>query len=395
MTKATQSQLILPLLAAMDDAGGTAAPADVYGAVADSLGLSDADREARVNVGDQRVNGFNRHVRWAMQKAKALELLENPKRGQWKVTGRGRSALREARPGVVVTIFTTDSGIALWGCVESAMRYVEPGSVDLWMTSPPYDLIAKKAYGNLQGNDYLSWCTDVVGLMAEKTASSGSIVMNMGDGWIKGEPCQSLYQERLLIRLVDELGLNLCQRFEWYNPAPNSFPSQWVGVTKVRAKQALQRVWWLSPSKRPKADMNKVREEYSDRQKRLIEQGAADVGQRRPGGAIVNQARCATDNGGRIPHNLIVAANTRSSGAYFDHCRREGLPAHPARFPEELPRFFIKALTDEGDLVADGMAGSGVTAQEAEGLGRRWITIDRVLEYVLGSAGRFEKPQFA
>ena len=49
------------------------------------------------------------------------------------------------------------------------------------------------------------------------------------------------------------------------------------------------------------------------------------------------------------------------------------MPIHPARFPPELPDFFIRFLTKPGQLVLDPFAGSNVTGQVAETLGRRWI----------------------
>ncbi len=56
---------------------------------------------------------------------------------------------------------------------------------------------------------------------------------------------------------------------------------------------------------------------------------------------------------------------------------RHNLHAFAAKFPPELPRFFIEALTKRGDIVLDPMAGSGTTLVEASMLGRRAIGIDR------------------
>jgi DNA modification methylase len=47
--------------------------------------------------------------------------------------------------------------------------------------------------------------------------------------------------------------------------------------------------------------------------------------------------------------------------------------SHPARFPIELPTFFIKLLTMPGQVVFDPFAGTCTTALAAEQLGRRWI----------------------
>ena len=62
---------------------------------------------------------------------------------------------------------------------------------------------------------------------------------------------------------------------------------------------------------------------------------------------------------------------------------------HPARFPEELPSFFIEFLTDPGDTVLDIFAGSNTTGSAADELGRRWIAFEKDRTYLAASAFRF------
>jgi site-specific DNA-methyltransferase (cytosine-N4-specific) len=95
------------------------------------------------------------------------------------------------------------------------------------------------------------------------------------------------------------------------------------------------------------------------------------------------------DNGGAIPPNLLSIPNTRSSDDYFRRCREAGLPIHPARFPTDLPEFFIRFLTLPGQTVLDPFAGSNVTGQVAESLERRWISVEINADYVAGSQLRF------
>jgi len=59
--------------------------------------------------------------------------------------------------------------------------------------------------------------------------------------------------------------------------------------------------------------------------------------------------------------------------------------------PLDLPKFFIKFLTDEGDLVLDPFAGSNTTGAAAELLKRRWISIEVQSDYVASSLGRFQQ----
>jgi len=389
-----QQMLLFPLLESLAEAGGQASSQDAYERVAERLGLDEAVTEARTDLGRAgKVNLYTRHVRWAQQKAKLLGLLEAPRRGQWKLTGRGRKALREARPGVVVTVFETEAGVALWANCEDAMRYVEPGLVRLVMTSPPYPLLRQKAYGNLAGQAYIDWMLSLIEQMRRVLSDDGSLVLNLADVWNPGEATLSLYQERLLIKLEDELGLKLCQRFAWQNPSKLPGPAQWVTVQRKRVKNSLEQIYWLSAGD-PPADNRQVLQAYSESMRRRLADGGESRADR-PSGYQMAEGAFAVDHGGAIPGNLITAPNTESNGTYMKACREHGLPIHPARFPDQLPRFFIKLLTQPGDVVADWFAGSCKTGEQAEDLDRRWLAADRVLEYLQGAAFRFaERPGF-
>jgi site-specific DNA-methyltransferase (cytosine-N4-specific) len=56
----------------------------------------------------------------------------------------------------------------------------------------------------------------------------------------------------------------------------------------------------------------------------------------------------------------------------------------------ELPSFFIRLLTDPGDVVWDCFAGSNTTGKAAESLGRRWVSSEKALAYAVGSQGWFD-----
>ena len=66
------------------------------------------------------------------------------------------------------------------------------------------------------------------------------------------------------------------------------------------------------------------------------------------------------------------------------------MPVHPARFPKELPEYFIRLLTDPGDMVLDPFAGSCVTGAVAERLGRRWTCCELDEDYLKGAMARFQ-----
>jgi site-specific DNA-methyltransferase (cytosine-N4-specific) len=123
--------------------------------------------------------------------------------------------------------------------------------------------------------------------------------------------------------------------------------------------------------------------------KKLLEDPAAFyTPKQRPSGHEIGVA-FATDNGGAIPSNLLQISNSESNGVYLGACKEVGIKGHPARFPSRLPEFFIRLLTDPGDLVVDIFGGSNTTGMVAEAEGRRWLAFELNRDYVAASVLRF------
>jgi len=94
------------------------------------------------------------------------------------------------------------------------------------------------------------------------------------------------------------------------------------------------------------------------------------------------------DNGGSIPPNLITCANNDASGYYLTRCIAEGKKPHPARFPVQVPLFFVRFLIDPGDLVLDPCAGSNTTGEICEAEGDNWIGFELDKEYLETTAAQ-------
>jgi site-specific DNA-methyltransferase (cytosine-N4-specific) len=89
------------------------------------------------------------------------------------------------------------------------------------------------------------------------------------------------------------------------------------------------------------------------------------------------------------PNNLLKFGNNSANDLYTERCKAAGIKIHPARFPAALPEFFIRLLTDEGDLILDPFAGSN-TGAVSQRLHRRRIAIEKsVEEYLQSSKFRF------
>ena len=284
-------------------------------------------------------------------------------------------------------MFGTGFGCAVHGDAAEVLAGVPDGSVDLVMTSPPYALTRAKAYGNAAEADYVRWLRPFAEQMHRVLKDSGSLVMDLGGAWQPGRPTRSLYQFRVLLMLCDDLGFHLAQEFYWWNPAKLPSPGEWVTIRRIRVKDAVNTVWWLSKTPWPKASNRRVLWDYSDSQRQHIARRGQAVGLR-PSGHDVTEAT-SNDNGGAIPPNLIASANTSSNSQYLRHCRETGTTPHPARYPPEVPAFFVSMLTDADDLIFDPFAGSCTTGEAAETLSRRWVCIDTDRGYLEGAAGRF------
>lgn len=276
--------------------------------------------------------------------------------------------------------------IFLADCLDILKAEIKPKSVDLIMTSPPFGLVRKKDYGNRDATEYCEWFRPFAEAFKRALKDKGSLVIDIGGSWIPGQPTRSLYHFKLLIMLVEEFGFHLAQEFYWWSPSRLPTPAEWVTVRRIRVKDAVNCIWWLSPTPWPRASNRRVLQPYSDSMKDLLRNGYK--AQKRPSGHDISK-KFSTDNGASIPPNLIAIPNTESNSYYLRYCKEYGLKPHPARFPAELPEYFIRMLTDEGDFVVDPFAGSCVTGEVCERIKRRWVCVEMVEEYLLGASARF------
>lgn len=283
--------------------------------------------------------------------------------------------------------YRTQNGQAYCGDSISFLPKIATDSINLILTSPPFALKRKKEYGNEDEDKYVDWFMSFASQLHRILKQDGSFVLDLGGSYMPGFPVRSIYQFELLVRLVKETGFYLAQEFFHYNPARLPAPAEWVNVRRIRVKDSVNVVWWLSKSQNPKADNRKVLKPYSDSMKSLLKNGY--TAKLRPSGHDISD-KFSKDNGGAIPPNLLEIANTDSNSSYQKMCRTAGLKVHPARFPPAFAEHFIKFVTDENDIVFDPFAGSNTTGYVAETMGRRWLACELSEEYLEGSIFRFE-----
>ena len=285
--------------------------------------------------------------------------------------------------------YRTEWGSAFCGDSLELLSQLPDNSINLVLTSPPFALQREKEYGNKGQNEYVEWLSQFATIVYRKLKDDGSFVLDLGGAYEKGKPVRSLYNFRIPIHFCDEIGFFLAEDFYWFNPSKLPSPIEWVNKRKIRAKDSVNTVWWFSKSEFPKSDVTKVLTEYSPRMKKLLEDPEKFYDpKKRPSGHDISKS-FGTDNGGAIPSNLLQIPNSESNSHYLRACKMLGLKAHPARFPSKLPEFFIRFLTDPGDVVVDIFAGSNTTGFVAERESRHWLAFESELSYLATSSFRF------
>lgn len=285
--------------------------------------------------------------------------------------------------------YLTNWGAAYCGDSLDLLAALPDSSINLVLTSPPFALQREKEYGNKAQSEYVAWLGQFARLVHRKLKIDGSFVLDLGGAYETGSPTRSLYNFRVPIYFCDELGFHLAEDFYWFNPSKLPSPIEWVNKRKLRAKDAVNTVWWFGKTRSPKANVSKVLTEYSDRMKKLLEDPEDFyTPKKRPSGHDIGKS-FGKDNGGAIPPNLLQISNSESNGSYLRGCKDVGVKGHPARFPAKLPEFFIRFLTEPGDLVLDIFAGSNTTGHVAECEGRKWLAFEQRLDYLAASSFRF------
>jgi DNA modification methylase len=307
--------------------------------------------------------------------------------------GNGKPKLAIAR---FTPYYSTALGDAYLADALDVLKAIPDGSINAVVTSPPYALHFKKEYGNTEKQGYVEWFLPFAAEIRRVLSDDGSFVLNIGGSYNKGVPTRSLYHFKLLIALVERTGFHLAQECFWFNPAKMPMPAEWVTVRRIRVKDAVEYVWWLSKTPYPKADNRTVLRPYSKDMERLNQRGVQRT--TRPSGHNIKPSFSKLDPGGSIPPNIVEEelatdllkfGNNAANDLYTERCKEAGVKIHPARFPATLPEFFIKLLTEEGDIVLDPFAGSNTTGAVAESLQRRWLAVEKVEAYLGASRFRF------
>lgn len=236
-------------------------------------------------------------------------------------------------------------------------------SVDLIITSPPYADQRKATYGGVSPDEYVEWFMPYADEFLRVLKPSGSFVLNIKERVAGGE--RHTYVLELIIEMRKR-GWYWTDEYIWHKR--NCYPGKWPN----RFRDAWERLLHFNKGRKFKMNQDAVMVPVGDWAKTRL-RNLSDTDKRR------DESRVASGFGKNISNwlgrDLAYPTNVLHLAT---ECSNRN---HSAAFPRQLPEWFIRLFTDEGDTVLDPFMGSGTTLHAAMGLQRQAIGIDIMEEY--------------
>ena len=387
-----QLELFSQVAAAYAESKGALDNSTLYDVVAARVGMQSAEMNARAPIGVAGTlrSPMKRKIRWFQQTLKRLKVIErvDGARGIWKLTDHAGKDLHKAASGVKLVAFHTDLGVAIWSRHQDVFPDLgEP--ISLCISSPTYPLRKARAYGNHEG-EYVDFICASLEPIVRHLVPGASVVLNVSNDIFEPKsPARSLYIERLILALHDRLGLALMDRLPWINYSKPPGPTNWACVNRVQLTTAYEPIIWLTNDPmRVRSDNRRVLEAHSERHLKMMRAGGAGRTAEYGDGAYkIRPTSYGRQTAGKIPRNVIERGHScMDTKAYRQHAKDLGLRIHGAMQPTSIPDFFIRLLTEPGELVVDLFGGTTRVGLAAERLGRRWIVTEWILQYLRASA---------
>ena len=249
------------------------------------------------------------------------------------------------------------------GDAKKELKKLPDNSVDLIVTSPPYSDQRKNTYGGLHHNKYVEWFLPISEQLLRVLKPTGTFVLNIKEKVVDGE--RSTYVMELILEMRKQ-GWLWTEEFIWHKK--NSYPGKWPN----RFRDSWERLLQFNKDRKFNMYQEEVMVPMGDwaktRLKKLSETDKIRDNSKVGSGFGKNISNWL-DRDKAYPTNVLYLAT---------ECNNKN---HSAAFPEELPEWFIKLFTKQGDTVLDPFMGSGTTLLVANRLKRHSIGIDVVPEY--------------
>lgn len=376
--------------------------ATLYERVAQKAGVPTEALKERQPVGrSAKLHSLGtRAVRWFQQDLRRAGVLERVpgKRGIWRMTQPAKETLTIAPPNAALVAFSTELGVAIWSSWENVFPRIDD-TVHAIITSPPYCLAKPRKYGNPSQAEYIDWICRALTPLVRNLVRGGMIALNISqDIFEPGSPARSLYKERLILALNARLGLFKMDEIPWCNFSRPPSPVQWASKSRQQLNATWEPIYILCNSpKDARSDNRRVLEPHTEKHLRLIARGGEQRERINSDGAYrLKVGSYGKPTEGRIPRNVLRVGHRCADQMKVKAAARErGLSVHGAPMPLTVADFLVRFLSAPNDLVVDPFGGTLTTAKAAEQNGRRWISTDTALEYLLAGSSRFARPVFA
>lgn len=225
------------------------------------------------------------------------------------------------------------------------LKKIKDNSVDLIFTSPPYADRRKKRYGGKNESEYNDWFLLIRKELYRILKEDGSFFLNIKNHTNNSE--RVLYVMELVLRLKKEINFRFVDEFVWTkNGVPGRFPN--------RFKNRFEPVYHFSKSKNIKFNPYNVGTPMKEVSKKRMNRKRSGVRKNGSGFCGMRYNDNFKNKELALPSNHLHIV--QKSNQYTIQSK------HPAVFPIELSDFFVKAFTNEDDIVLDPFMGSGTTA---------------------------------
>lgn len=236
-------------------------------------------------------------------------------------------------------------------CLE-LMKDIPDKSIDMVLTSPPYDNL-RTYNGSLEWGEHV-W-KPVIQELYRVTKDGGVVVWVVGDATINGSETGTSFKQALCAK---DCGFNLHDTMIYRK-------INYIPLTHNRYEQAFEYMFVFTKGKLKTFNPIKV--------------PCKTAGSKTTGRTFYQTSNSGTPSAG---HRNESVAKEKQKENVWDLSTNSGTKGHPAQFPEQLAIDHIISWSNEGDTILDPFAGSGTTGVACKNTGRNYILMEKEQEYI-------------